>query len=326
MLNSCLLRLFHLIYAALLAYSTRQKAQGLAHPLTAKRKKLPSHLCLVLVPQEGHSRDLNELAFLDCLKRVAAWCRVTGIPSLTAYDSQGILLSCSDTIQEQLSSISQEGTEDESTEPEIEYPLTPPISEPPASRSHSPTSEFGTTIPTINVVSIQCTSLKNPRQPCRRRNVAVKTSPLKTDTSLHDLTIYLASRDSGKPAVASIAECLARDKLASPRRQLMYAAGQYLTAYLRDALEGPLPCPDLMVVYQLGSPPYAQRSIELHGYPPWQLNLTEMHCTPPKAPFSLPISSSDLALAAAGTPMIISETDFCRALDEFAGAEMRLGK
>jgi dehydrodolichyl diphosphate syntase complex subunit NUS1 len=62
-------------------------------------------------------------------------------------------------------------------------------------------------------------------------------------------------------------------------------------------------------------------AIELHGFPPWQTTLTEFYRTHPDDAKFDPSRSGSL-----GTPELISETTFCRALDEYSGAEFRLGR
>ncbi|KAG9314325.1 hypothetical protein JVU11DRAFT_5116 [Chiua virens] len=71
--------------------------------------------------------------------------------------------------------------------------------------------------------------------------------------------------------------------------------------------------------------------IELHGFPPWQVTLTEFQCVwlasfPPGPDYIKNSRTDPNDNKECEPPGLISETAFCRALDEYAGAEFRLGR
>jgi len=61
--------------------------------------------------------------------------------------------------------------------------------------------------------------------------------------------------------------------------------------------------------------------LELHGFPPWQIRLTEFD---ENKPLDLTWHRWAHHTRSAGRPL--DETEFRRALDTYAAAEMRLGK
>lgn len=78
--------------------------------------------------------------------------------------------------------------------------------------------------------------------------------------------------------------------------------------------------------------------IEFHGFPPWQNTLTEFQCVLPPTSLSGPDYTKNSRThpddgqfdppcsQSPGSFVLISETTFCRALDEYSGAEFRLGR
>ncbi|KIJ68498.1 hypothetical protein HYDPIDRAFT_82528 [Hydnomerulius pinastri MD-312] len=164
------LRLIHSLYVVIVSIAawTQSRKWKPPHPLTAPRNKLPAHLCLTLVGSDNLTREETESAFIQCLQNVAAWCREIGIESLTAYDRDGILAGCSETARERVFAV-EEGFED-SCESEVEYPLTPPLSEPSGSRDQSPDRAK---LP----VDLCVIALKSSSHVSKRRNVAVRRRP-----------------------------------------------------------------------------------------------------------------------------------------------------
>lgn len=103
---------------------------------------------------------------------------------------------------------------------------------------------------------------------------------------MDEITIHVVSRASGKPAVARTANVLASD----PKWQ----QGRISTGDLDSILEGThnfspnhasylvlsggrgLPSPDFMIIYNIFPSSRRQKQpFELHGFPPWQITLTE---------------------------------------------------
>lgn len=86
------LYLIHLLYTAYMtvaAWLQRRKRKP-PKPLEAQRSKIPKHLCLHLIANDNMPAEETQTAFLQCLERVAAWCRVLGITTLTVFDSRGM--------------------------------------------------------------------------------------------------------------------------------------------------------------------------------------------------------------------------------------------
>lgn len=77
--------------------------------------------------------------------------------------------------------------------------------------------------------------------------------------------------------------------------------------------------PELMIVYDI-FPITSQKVLELHGFPPWQMRLTEIYHSE-----NLVTSRWKRDEALLG-PVPIAMAEFGRALDQYSQAEMRLGK
>lgn len=56
-------------------------------PLLAKRRKLPTHLALLLIPDaENHDTREEERVMEECVEHVVEWCKELGIQRLSVYD------------------------------------------------------------------------------------------------------------------------------------------------------------------------------------------------------------------------------------------------
>lgn len=86
------LYLIHFLYVAFVTADVRieRRERRQPNPLKAQRSKIPKHLCLNLVANDDTPAEETETAFLKCLQRVAAWCRVLSIQTLTVYDRHGM--------------------------------------------------------------------------------------------------------------------------------------------------------------------------------------------------------------------------------------------
>jgi len=148
------------------------------------------------------------------------------------------------------------------------------------------------------------------------------------NTHRHALTLCLVSRQSAKPAIASAAQSLAqaqaqirnrRPRKANHSRRFELSIDQF------DELlenEDGLSSPDFMIVQPLNlSSRYSITAIELHGFSPWHIRLTEIYQN--KKLFRFWVGKG--ASPASYFPPPLDEFSFREALDEFASAEMRLG-
>jgi dehydrodolichyl diphosphate syntase complex subunit NUS1 len=138
----------------------------------------------------------------------------------------------------------------------------------------------------------------------------------------HPLTLHIISRSASKAAIASAARFLLDEEIR--RRQNSHDV-DHVRAYelpiheLNSILEGGLPSPDFMIVHHV-RPQDPLPPLELHGFPPWQIALTEIHRT------TIAHDVAPLKYRNNSIPSLITEEAFCRALDEYAGAQFRLGR
>jgi len=311
------LHLVHFLYVAFTAIAAwvQRRKRSQPKPLQAERSKIPKHLCLNLVANDDMPAEETETAFLQCLQSVAAWCRELGIETLTVHDRHGVLYGCAENAHRCVFLVNE--TSEDSCESEFEYPLTPPLSEPSGSRSHSP--EHATLPADLNIVTMMHVSRLR-----KRRNVAVRRQP-KCVSSSSKLTLHIVSRASGKPAIVAASRSLLQSYVsgASMTDDTMPSRFPFnlTVSKLAMVLEAGLPPPDFMIIHHIDGMKTPYPPIELHGFPPWQNTLTEFHRThPDDGQFDPP--RPELL----GTPELITETAFCRALDEYSGAEFRLGR
>ncbi|KAG6336092.1 hypothetical protein ID866_2989, partial [Astraeus odoratus] len=220
--SNLVLRLIHSLYLLVGWMLKWTRSRKLMQPLalTAPRSRLPAHLCLNLIGGHGMNPEVVEDVFLECLRRTVRWSREVGIKVLTVYDRDGVLVWCQESIRDCITQL--EVSSEDSCESELEYPLTPPLSEPSDSRSQSPESAklpAELAVVTMKAASTLCLH--------KQRNVAIRRRPRsvvaagtqktgstkcieKVASRLSDLTLYVVSRNSAKPAIACAAGLLLR--------------------------------------------------------------------------------------------------------------------
>lgn len=255
--------------------------------------------------------ETTEKTLVDCIARTVSWCQAVGIRQLTAYDNQGIAIDCAQIIRLRL--IGDQPSCEIDTESEVEYPLTPPHSE---SRSLSPDNDRHSKMVIIEVAELQTSKT---RKPVRQRNVLKRRKPKDNTISTIPLTLNLVSQELAKPAIASVARSYIRGLKRTARKTKAGTEFELSADELGSALEGRhgFSSPDFMIIHHI-SPENRQPCLELHGFPPWQIQLTELYLNrPPKPIWSWWHTSASTSLL---------EEEFRAALDEFASAEMRLGK
>ncbi|KAH7916397.1 hypothetical protein BJ138DRAFT_467827 [Hygrophoropsis aurantiaca] len=319
MLASWALRILHFLYTAIVIVASfvERIRRPQPQPLTAHRKKIPSHLSLLLVSDGRTDAAETERAFLECLQRTIAWCRATGIKTLTAYDAEGVLMKCSGTIRDHMLTL-EESFEDDSTESEVEYPLTPPLSEHSVSRSNSP--DLAKLPIDLNVVTIRPSKDRPHTNPVKRRNIAVRKRSPRKEPQAKQLTLHLISHESSKPAINSVAQALIQKEILKRKSALATSDYELSVPELNAILEGGLPSPEFIIIHHISPIRCPRPPLKLHGYPPWQITLSEMHRTHIDTP------TTWSSLFSSPKVILLDETAFCRALDEFSGAQMRLGK
>ena len=161
------LRVLHFIYALVAHVHSYWKRYTWSppQPLSAARKRLPKHLAIILVPDTQLAEEATEKLLSDSVVNAVGWCRTSGIQKLTVYEENGMyqgfrqilrmstsgagLLSASaQTIGDRLP---HNSSDSESSESELEYPLTPPPSDYSESRPLSPSQNIHTPIPAIRI-------------------------------------------------------------------------------------------------------------------------------------------------------------------------------
>lgn len=313
---SSFLRIFHCIYALYLSFHSfwEQRRRRQPQPLFAARQRIPKHLSVVLLAPPSHSKYSINTAVVESVANAVQWCRQLGVPKLTIYEEHGYLSELEHEIHSQL----VPGLKDcDSSDSEVEYhPLTPPPSDYSDSRPLTP-SHPPSLVP-ITTILISDTPKEDPsarKQSLKKRRGGVDKQ------SNHSLQLCLISREASKVAIAAVATSLARNHSSKKRRGArtgsladFHLAVNELEAILES--EDGLSPPDFMIVHSLTSEATSQKvPLELHGFPPWHIRLTEIF-TSQIYPLS---DSKSLAYP-------LDESIFCQALDQFAGAEMRFGK
>ncbi|KAF9787178.1 hypothetical protein BJ322DRAFT_705903 [Thelephora terrestris] len=308
-----LLHVLHFFYY-LLTLIASWKSRPQPHELSYPRKQLPRHLALLLASDgdESTSGDVTLECFLESIQRTVGWCREVGIRKLTVYDREGFLSTNIEQVSQRLSVPAQLPQEDEISE--IEYPLTPPPSDVSDSRPLSPVN--------LSSLDLDVSILEIPAAPPskqesiggvkHRRKTLLSSEKHNTD----EITIHVVSRSSGKPVVARAAHVMANDQ----KRQQRRVAIQDLNAILEG--DRGLPSPDFMIVYNTSPSSHRRkRPLELYGFPPWQITLTEFHYCNEYSPLSWPWAG-----LSSRKPEPLNEINFRRGLDEFSEAQMRFGK
>jgi len=318
-----LLRLLHLLYSLVLAFSAWKKNAALTAPntLAAKRKRLPEHLALLLVADDTADSDLTEAALVQSAESAVRWCREAGIECLSIYDHQGILENHSQEIEERLTVYNQP-ISDESTDSDVEYPLTPPISRPISPHYDGLDNNLG-------VITIDLTERREKVYSVatkRRRSQLNGSNP-----KPHPLTLHIVSSKSSKSAVLSTTRSLARThtrKAAKTPAHKKVPDFHITIEALDSVLEGKhgFTSPDLMILHPLLPSEYNKAPMELHGFPPWQIRLTEIYHNRYHKQYRGWLNPIRMLFGTPPSPCPLDEVEFRRALDEFSGAEMRLGK
>ncbi|KAA1471537.1 hypothetical protein DENSPDRAFT_837548 [Dentipellis sp. KUC8613] len=325
--SSLALRLIHVLYSLVLVLLyLRRRVASRPRPLAARRNKIPAVLGLLLVYDEEKicTEDLVD-SLMQCAEGAAAWCRAVGVKQLIVYDRQGILRTPSVRARLQLPGPIHDNTllSDNS------YPITPPLSDDP----DSPTPPLSGASDTETVVASGLSGAENSTVKLRRQSSSrhgSQRSRASRKGSVNQeptLSFHFISRDSGKPAIAAAATTLRRNETFLKSADQEYGDLFQLTVSdLQDLVEGDhgFPPPDLMVVHHLSPSKRRRTPLELYGFPPWQIRLSEIYHND-LVGFKWPFLSF-ITRRVQKPYSVFTERDFCAALDLYAGAEMRLGK
>jgi len=277
--------------------------------LLATPRRIPKHLAIVLVTDPSSSVLETESCLVQSVIDAVGWCRTAGIEKLTVYEEHGKILEFSDIIRDTLVDDSDES----SSESEIEYPLTPPPSDYSESRPISPQhdSQFDMHTVTIHVSNKQTERKSRKDSLVRRRNYAV------SHTSKRQLTLCIASREASKPAIASIAELLVSRNQRKSRKNAKHPMVHPFTLSV-DALDSlletdhTLSSPDFMIIHPVNPLHYNRTPMELHGYPPWHIRLTEIYHNRLQYPSMTPMQPTR------HTSLPLDEATFKQALDDIS--------
>jgi dehydrodolichyl diphosphate syntase complex subunit NUS1 len=313
------LRVLHFIYALVIHVRSYWKRYTWSppQPLSAARKRLPKHLAIILVADTQLAEEATEKLLSDSVVNAVGWCRASGIQKLTIYEENGLLSASAQTIGDRLP---HNSSGSESSDSELEYPLTPPPSDYSESRPLSPSQSIHSAIPAIRIqVS------KSPLEYDRKRSVKRRKHSATPSTQKPPLSLCLISRESSKAAIASTASSLARFHQQQTyngaiRPKDLFKLSVDTFEHLLEGDDGLCP-PDFMIVHCLNPFQRHQSPLELHGFPPWHIRLTEIHQT----------NTRQRRLFLSAVPHgqitgVLDELSFREALDEFARAEMRFGK
>ncbi|KAJ7492662.1 hypothetical protein FB451DRAFT_542979 [Mycena latifolia] len=207
LLESVFLRVLHSFYflIALLSACWHRFHSTPPLPLQVTRRRTPQHLALLVLDSPHDSAVIRD-SLLESVSRTVGWCRAVGIPKLTLFDSEGVLVDCRDQIY-QLASIACElpGYES-SSESDIDYPPTPPSSDCSDSRPLSPEDLLQKDNSVVTFRFPEVVRKRTSRYGLKRRHQDRE----KSDPSKPPLTLFIASRQSSKPAIAAAATSLAR--------------------------------------------------------------------------------------------------------------------
>jgi len=305
------LRVLHMIHSLVLLWRVFQTrfSGTLPKSLLFSRRRIPRHLAIIFVTDPSSSVPESESSLAKSVRNAINWCYDAGIEKLTIYEEHGSILKC----LQKTSAVFGDDSGYLCGEMENKDPLAPS-----ASRSKVPGPD---TRLHMGTVTVQRSDDRNKRE--SRKHCTNQSNHHVSHTSPKMLTLCLASRDSAKPAIASIAASLVPRDKPNPRKKPKYGRMDTFTLSedkLHDLLESThtLSSPDVMIIHPTNPLRYNRTPLELHGFPPWHLKQTEIYHNRFQHP------SMIMQRTTGDTPL--DENTFRRALDEFSAAEMRFGK
>ncbi|KAI0825058.1 hypothetical protein BC628DRAFT_1375259 [Trametes gibbosa] len=322
-LASALLFLIHALYRLYLVFKPVFRSNTEPLPITAERSKLPQHLAVAFISYPKSDTEDNEQYILNSVEKVAGWCRAAGIPQLSVYDRDGILARSSLELRRRLQPSPRKVEPEESqVDCDIRYPLTPPPSDDADSRPLSP--ESLPLVPKLSVTTI-CLPIEPAKHKRRVSALRRRRVPSKGGHAASTpLALHILSYQSGKPAIAATANMFLNNIRQSQTNDALTTLPSLPSIpEVNAVLEGEhgFPSPDLTIVHRRLSAEHLSLPAEMGGFPPWQSRLTEIYwerCPAESRPWRNSHSTNESSS--------IEESEFRRALDEFAHAEMRLGK
>ncbi|KAL5534383.1 hypothetical protein ACEPAG_845 [Sanghuangporus baumii] len=294
-------------------------------PLHGPRTKLPKNLALVLAIDGEKPTEEERNAIVKSVVCTARWCKVAGINGLSVYDRHNVVIKLSSKIKLALQD------DAEHTPPESEYSSdasdsdcspTPPTSNIVDSRPIS--SDNRCHPPPIITITLDSDLIRVQRATFRRNQVA-NALPRKLYRKSSQLTLSLVSYEASKTLLAAITRKLATSAKASDQARIKAIKGHGISVEGIDRLVQEslhhLESPDLMIVHSIKQRSLSCPPLELYGFPPWLMRLTEIYYDWRPSLYR--------AWKGRGNKQYfvpLSEENFRRALDSYSRAEMRLGK
>ncbi|KAF9480983.1 hypothetical protein BDN70DRAFT_992226 [Pholiota conissans] len=326
-----ILYFLHLLYAVILGARSLKKRLFASPPqqLQAQRRRIPKHLAIVFTVDPLVPVEIAREALTESIINAVEWCRTIGVKKLTVYEENDMLSGCVQAICKHLPVQEQET---DSSESEIDYPLTPPPSDHSESRPLSP-NDLPLSSNYIPITKLRVSESFSEKSTQNESHKLLKRRHLQKTTEgsqkKADLLLCVISSEASKPAIAAVAQALADRE----RRQLYSNSSASTTTKrpfkltveeLDEILEddGGLSSPDFMIIHSLDYSYSSPAPTELHGFPPWHIRLTEIFQNHPRDSRSQPLFQWRRPCL----PIPLDELGFREALDEFASAEMRFGK
>ncbi|OCH96095.1 hypothetical protein OBBRIDRAFT_883365 [Obba rivulosa] len=323
-LASCVLYILHAAYWLYnAAKSIFQQYIDEPAPLDAERSKLPQHLALVLYA-DNKSLDTESLKerTLEAVQNLVSWCRVVGVTRLSVYDRHDVLAGAIADIRDMFDASSGDISDGSLTDSGLEFPPTPPPSDGTDSRPVSPNQKSRKLQLGVTTLELHARQDRPKRKSSTNKPALRRRRQSGRDADPKNLTLHILTQRSSKAAVATVASSMLRTSFARSRETKQNEEFRMSLEDLKAALEGEhgFPPPDLMIVHSLTQRKQYKVPLELYGFPPWQIRLTEIYYDEhPRALWPTNRTSQNPTSA-------LDEIEFRRALDIFASAEMRLGR
>lgn len=240
-------------------------------------KRLPKHLSVILTLEDQRRSGAGLERLIDEVADIAAWCASAGIPQLSVYEKTGVLKGYLKDTHRAVSSKLRAYFGPNFPSVDLAAPHTPPIE---SSSSFLPYNGDS--------------SARRRRRNSASSDSSANTANNEEDHSKKHLSMLLISAEDGRDSVVDLTKTLAE---MAQRKKLSTAD---ITTELVDAelTESVMSEPDLLVLFG----PH----VELAGYPPWQIRLTEI--------FHVQDNQG------------VGYQVFSRALHTFARAQMRKGR
>jgi dehydrodolichyl diphosphate syntase complex subunit NUS1 len=232
-------------------------------------KRLPEHLSVILKLEDGGKGGAELGALVDEVSEIAAWCACAGIPKLSVYEQTGKERQLPDHKDPSITIIGILKGYIPATHRAITRRLS---------------SYFGYQVP--------ATSLRAPHVPSIESSPSASSDTVSSDQ--YHLSILLISAEDGRDSLVDLTKTLTemsqRSKISSNDISIDLVDAEMSESVMAE--------PDLLILFG--------PTIELSGYPPWPLRLTELFYVQDNHGVGYQV--------------------FLRALYSYASAQMRFGR